>query len=863
MSKTTMKRTILFTAFNLLICWAFTQNLSVTMSSTPACSLDGTASATVSNGVPPYSYTWYWGNNTSTTTTGNLTGLAGGWVSVQVTDANSNTGWASDIVTPPFTLNTPTTPDSCSQAVGTASVNVTGGVPPYTYLWSNGATTQAVTGLLAGQYDVTVHDANGCRYAASDADSGGVWIWNWSPIAVNATSTPSSCVDGTATANPTQGTPPYTYYWYSPWNPSLPVQTTQTATNLPVGGLYCKVTDAAGCVSEQYVYIQQGVPAFTVSTNKTPELCTSMNGTISTTISGSTGPYTYNWSNGATTPNISGLSAGGYSVTITDANGCPVTKTIFVPRSTPMTLSLTAVDPSCGMTNGSVSASPGNGTAPYTYLWSNGATTQSISGLGQGWYSVNVTDANGCNKYDWVYLEYAPSCYGIISGTVYQDNLGNCSPVSGNPPMPNVILSDGPSWTMTNSAGQYSFSELPGTYTVSQTVPLYHNQLCPSAPATITATVASAGSVSSGNDFYNAPIVPVQDLRVSMMCNVARPGFQQHVTLKIFNDGTTPAIPTLTFVHDAQVTLNNAVPAANNYISTTQTATWNFNSIPAHGSATVHVYLSVPTTATLGNTLMHTANVDPVAGDSTPLNNVESCSRIITGSYDPNDKAVLPEGLITTDQLLKYTIRFQNTGTDTAFTVMISDTLSNNLDISTFREGVASHDYDLTLHGNGIMQWTFNNILLPDSNINEPASHGFVTFYIKPKSTLFGGDKILNDASIYFDFNAPIITNTVESEIDGPVAILPTLDDDGIGLYPNPSRDAATVAFVLDRNEEVNVSVFNLHGQKVYDSGINQLNSGEHQIRFSTAGDEFSEGIYLVKVALGNTVKVKRLVVTH
>lgn len=858
-----MKRTLLFTAFNLLICFAFTQNLLVTMSSTPACSLDGTASATVSNGTPPYTYLWYWGNNSTTTTTGTLTGLAGGWISVQVTDANNLVGWGNVNVTPPFTLNVQNFPDTCSSSLGASNVSVNGGTAPYTYAWSNGATTTAVTGLLAGQYDVTVFDAAGCRYAASDADSGGVWIWDWSPISVNATSTPSSCVDGTATANPTQGTAPYTYYWYSPWNATLPVQTTQTATNLPVGALYCKVTDATGCVSEQYVYVQQGVPAFTVTTTKTPELCATSNGSISTSISGSTGPYTYNWSNGATTPNISGLAFGVYGLTITDANGCPVTKNIYVPRSTPMTLSLTEVDPGCGMTNGSVTANPGNGTAPYTYLWSNGATTQTVTGLGQGWVSVNVTDANGCTKHGWANLEYASSCYGTISGTVYQDNAGNCTSGSGNPPMPNVILNDGPSWTMTNSAGQYSFSELPGTFTISQTVPTYHNQLCPSSPSTISATLAGAGAVSSGNDFYNAPIVPVQDLRVSMMCNVARPGFNQHVTLKIFNDGTVPVIPTLTYTHDAQVTYNFAVPAATNYISTTQTATWNYSSIPANGSATVHIYLAVPATATLGSILNHTASVDPVVGDSTPLNNVENCSRVITGSYDPNDKAVSPEGLIDTDELLKYTIRFQNTGTDTAFTVILSDTLSNNLDISTFREGVGSHDYDLTLHGNGIMQWRFDNILLPDSNINEPASHGFVTFYIKPKDNLFGGDQISNTAAIYFDFNAPIITNTVTNTIDGPVANTPILEDDGISLYPNPSQDAATVSFVLDRNENVNVSVFNLHGQQVFDSGNQQLNSGEHQIRFSTSGDTFSEGIYLVKVSLGSTVKVKRLAVTH
>ena len=838
------------------------------MFSTPACSLDGTATATVSNGTAPYTYNWSWGNNqTSNTTTAStsntVTGLAGGNVYVQVVDNNGNQGWGFTNATPPFTLTTPTVSDTCSAGVGEATVTVNGGTPPFAYAWSNGATSQSVTGLTAGQYDVTVTDANGCRYAASDADSGGVWVFDWSPIQVQTTTTPSSCNDGTATATPSNGTAPYTYYWYNPFNTNFPVQTTQTATNLPVGSIVVRVTDASGCQTERWVWIQQGVPPFTVNTTKTPETCQQANGSISTTVTGSSGPYTYAWSNGATTSNVSGLSTGTYGVTVTDVNGCPVTKTIHVQQVSPITLALAPTNPSCQQTNGSVTATPGNGTPPYTYQWSNGATSQTASNLGPGYYSVVVTDANGCDAYDWVYIQYPASCYGTISGTVYQDNANNCMPVAANPPMPNQIVTNGVSWTMTNTSGQYSFQELPGTYTITNGAPLYHNQTCPAAPGTHTAVLAGAGAVSAGNDFYHAPLIPVHDLRVSMFCGVARPGFNETVQLRVFNDGTVPMTPTLTFTHDAAVNYVNANPIASNYVSTSQTATWNLNTIPAGGSQLVTVWLGVPATTVLGTTLNHTASVAPSVNDSTPLNNTQTCGRIVTGSFDPNDKAVLPEGLIDTNQLLQYTIRFQNTGTDTAFTVMISDTLSPNLDITTFQEGVASHDYDLTLHGNGIMQWRFDNILLPDSNTNEPASHGQVTFYIKPKTTLSGGDKIFNTAAIYFDFNAPIITNTVENEIDGPVGVGPVLEDKGIGLYPNPSRGFAVVTFALDHTEEINVSVLNLHGQKVYDTGLLQMDAGEQQVRFSTAGEGFSEGIYLVKVSIGNSTHVKRLVVTQ
>jgi uncharacterized repeat protein (TIGR01451 family) len=137
----------------------------------------------------------------------------------------------------------------------------------------------------------------------------------------------------------------------------------------------------------------------------------------------------------------------------------------------------------------------------------------------------------------------------------------------------------------------------------------------------------------------------------------------------------------------------------------------------------------------------------------------------VTGAWDPNDKRGYPTGIGATNDILpntdlQYVIRFQNTGTDTAFTVVIRDTLDTDLNIFTVTSGVSSHNYSFTMHGPRVLEWTFNNINLPDSSANEPESHGFVTFQVKQVPDLSAGTEINNNVGIYFDFNAPVITNT-------------------------------------------------------------------------------------------------------
>lgn len=150
---------------------------------------------------------------------------------------------------------------------------------------------------------------------------------------------------------------------------------------------------------------------------------------------------------------------------------------------------------------------------------------------------------------------------------------------------------------------------------------------------------------------------------------------------------------------------------------------------------------------------------------------------VVRGAYDPNDKTGFPLGINSTNDILpnqdiEYLIRFQNTGTDTAFNIVIRDTLSTNFDIATVRSGASSHNYHFRIYGQRILEWTFPNIMLLDSNRNEPLSHGFIRFKVSQVPNLPLGTTLENSAGIYFDFNAPIITNTYAHTLDSLSTIL-------------------------------------------------------------------------------------------
>lgn len=229
------------------------------------------------------------------------------------------------------------------------------------------------------------------------------------------------------------------------------------------------------------------------------------------------------------------------------------------------------------------------------------------------------------------------------------------------------------------------------------------------------------------------------------------------------------------------------------------------------------------------------------------------CQPVIS-SFDPNDKRPEPlglgaEGYINATQQLDYTIRFQNTGNDTAFLVVIRDTLPQYLDITTLQLTGASHGYTFQIIGSNVLEWTFDNILLPDSNVNEPLSHGYVSFHINQVAGNAVGTEIRNRAGIYFDFNPPVITNytlntVVENYWDKITVGLNEITNNGnsLQLYPNPNSGQFYIELQQPIDGEIYFKVYDLAGKQLLNETYN--GAGPHTI----AIDGLNTGMYLYQL---------------
>lgn len=359
----------------------------------PSCAGDDDGSITVeaSGGTGNYIYLWSDGQTGPT-----ASGLTAGNYSVTVTDENNCSEQIFiDLDEPlPLTVNITDVEDvECfGDETGSATATVSGGTGPYSFLWSDGQTTQTAVNLGSGDYNVTVTDANGCISFAS------VTINENNPIEISAIVNDASCFgfdDGSIILTVSGGSGPGTYSFA--WSNGV---TTQDNPDIPAGSYTVVVTDANLCTAED-TYVVNEPDSIVITETITPVTCFGdSDGEINVIVAGGTPPYTYEWSTGASTPVISGLTSGNYDLTVTDANNCIVNVSYFVPQPDPITYDVEITDVFCASeSTGTIEIfNVQGGTPPYSFDWSNGESGQFIENLTAGFYTLTITDAEGCTS---------------------------------------------------------------------------------------------------------------------------------------------------------------------------------------------------------------------------------------------------------------------------------------------------------------------------------------------------------------------------------------------------------------------------------------------------------------------------------
>lgn len=469
--------------------------------------------------------------------------------------------------------------------------------------------------------------------------------------------------------------------------------------------------------------------------------------------------------------------------------------------------------------------------------------------MGQGSYTPQVTfDYLTAN--DWWECSIADA--NTISGKLFIDFNNNFTQDAVDPSMGNRLVSE-------TTSGRFTFSRADGSYDLY--VPGSGNFIITTdsfgyyspVPSSHAISFAGINETDSLNDFAFQASTTINDLCVSISpLGNFRAGMDGSYVINYENSGTTILTPIITFFNDTNVVYvtSSVTPT----VIATDSVVWDqLPALSPFQSGSLTVTVNVNQTVPIGTELDVSVRVDPITDDNNPLCNIAYWKQETTGSYDPNDILVNRKNIfvaeLASQPYLDYTINFQNTGNDTAFNVDIINPFPPTLDLTSVEFVTSSHPvvlrYIADYHSLG---FKFNNILLPDSNINEALSHGFIHYRAIPLTSLNIGDVIENSAAIYFDFNAPVLTNTVTTIVIDPLGVpLVNGSQQDVIMYPNPTNGDFKIKIKSNATEESLVEVYDLIGKKIISEKIS-LHDGINNLRF--ANYNLRTGIYLLKIKL-------------
>ncbi len=478
--------------------------------------------------------------------------------------------------------------------------------------------------------------------------------------------------------------------------------------------------------------------------------------------------------------------------------------------------------------------------------------------------SISIADLNGNGRMDvlsassrdgkiaW-YKNQTTPLNQIIGTVVFDVNANGCAAGDVMATGIKIVASDG-----TNSYSTFMFGN--GSYQI----PVPEGNFTTQIENLLSYYTSSSSSQSSsftglGNtdtvDFCLTTVGTANDLSISVFPTIddPRPGFDATYQIIYKNSGTTQLSGDVIFEYDtAKMQFLNAseILAA----QSAGTLSFDFTALNPFETRTVYLKFNVfpPPTTNIDDILTSTATISPIAGDDNEDDNVFILDQTVIGSYDPNDIAVLEgEEILLEDagEFLHYIIRFQNTGTASAINVNIENLLDTKLNFATMQIQSLSHPGRVEIKNGNEVKFIFDDINLPDSTSDEPNSHGFITYKIKPKSDVVIGDIFNNNADIFFDFNPAIVTNTVSTEIVRTLSVSDT-GLNTISIFPNPANSNLTID---SRIELKSISVLDINGRR-----LNNVQPSTSQYRLNI--NYLSNGIYFLEIQTEGSKKIMKFI---
>ena len=412
----------------------------------------------------------------------------------------------------------------------------------------------------------------------------------------------------------------------------------------------------------------------------------------------------------------------------------------------------------------------------------------------------------------------------------------------------------------TNPSGAFQYFVEEGSYQIFAETP--ESCWMPTTPTAIQVEVTKESTPNI--DFGFQPDGATKSLSTNIRSAITRCGFNVLFWANVFNDGCQTQSGQLKIVWDGDLEI--AAQPEFTYTIIDDTLTINIDPLAPLEQIQLELLLQMPGVEAIGDSITVTAlayNSDGTLADKYGYSSEIRCA------YDPNDKLANPNrggdnNYALFSETMEYTIRFQNTGNDTAFTVEIVDTIHPNLDLTTLQPLNASHDFTTLIdEPSRTVTFRFENILLPDSTTNEPLSHGYVSFSIESMEGLDERSIIENRAGIYFDFNPPIITNTVSNTLVTTIPVDVTsvwvggLEGMRVGVYPNPFGEVVQLRVEAERGERLQLGVYDLFGKQLFNQQI-EVALGENTFSL----DQLSKlpgGAYLLRLSNGQQIWTGRL----